>query len=420
MMRALKGAVASVLTVCAAASGASGAVGIDEVLRTARHAHPFQAAEQKAAQIAGSGGNTPLIDNIQFQAALQEKPNPEQKYSVRLSPRAPGETAAQGRLLESLENRERAEARLTLLQELRARYDAVTQLKILGDRKTALQALHQVHQAMAGWARKSVQANPPQVKTLLDADSRVDETQLKLSAVESELESVRLRIAGFFASAKGAPEQVHDLALSDFPPPAQLQEIGIQAAEGASDTSRNIHLSYAAERSREALSDYETDRAKSHRYFKFVDVGVENKKKEQSVFLELGFSLPFIRADRVSNTQKLSKALSEENQLQRQRFELAEQIAALKNKLRQTARSIAAMSDSDAARRLRKYETIYAKMRGGASIELLVREKTLERTLVLADLQSDFIIAYLDLLSATGALVASPLKNYLSKNLELL
>ena len=361
--------------------------------------------------------NTPMFDRIEVRTETDGFDMSRQQYSVRFYPSGWRETESGRRVHLATAALNRAELDLLIHQALVKRYLFVVNL--LFDRKILVlkAALGVVLDDTINVLRQKRTSLDFDLDDLVEAES--DRMQLTLERIEleSSIGSAEDRIRAY----TGTDGPLHiDLTRL---PGIEMIETMMREKDPLADDG-NVYLQNSRLEAELARSRYLLEASESRRYLRFFETAYDSQRSDdpaEAYSLQLGVRLPFVNPDRLDINRRHLGQLREKGRHLALRNELSERATFLSrdlNRLIKQHKILAQKRQED--RRSSRLDT-YRQYGGTDPLILLrIKEIGLLEDVQLADTGRDLYTRYVEWLDLSGKLSEKPLKNYLSRNLEVL
>jgi len=363
--------------------------------------------------------NTPIFDRIEIRTETDEFDISRQQYSVRLYPNGWKETENGTKVHHATMTWNRAQLDLLVHQLLVKRYLLVIDFLFNRNLLTLKEQLDAVFDDRINVLHQRSSSLDFDINDLIETES--DQTRLKLELIE--LESNKDSIEDQIRAYTQIKESIDiDIDTGNLPG-IDMIEAMIREGDPLSD-DRNIYLVNARSRAELAQSQYLLEIAESKKYISFFETAYDYQQREDSAkafSLGFGIRLPFVNTNRLDINQSHLKQLGEKGRYLDLKNELSDKISFLFRDLNRLFKQHRILSEKKKGNQPFSPLNIYRQYKGIDPLILLkIREIGLSTDIRYANIDRDLYIKYIEWLDISGMLSEKPLKNYLSKNLEVM
>lgn len=361
--------------------------------------------------------NTPMFDRIEVRTETDEFDISRQQYSLRLYPNGWKETENGKKVHHATISWNRAQLDLLVHQALVERYLLVVNL--LSDRSilTLKEQLGVVLDDRINVLHQRSGTLGFDIDDLIETES--DRTRLKLELIEleSDIGSIEDQIR-----VHTRTREAIDIDIGSLPGIGMIETM-IRGGGSLSD-DRNIYLVNDRLRAELAQSQYQLEISESRRYVSFFEAAYDGRQRQDSTraySLGFGVRLPFVNPNRLDINRRHLRQLREKGRYLDLKNELSNEMSFLSRDLNRLFRQHLILSEKKKENRRSSPIDIYRQYEGIDPIILLkIKEISILDDIRHASIGRDLYLEYIEWLNISGMLSEKPLKNYLSKDLEII
>lgn len=381
----------------------------------------------------------PYIQDVEFQIRNEAFDVRRQRYTVQVSPKAPGEEGASRDLLKRLSDRNRGTFELLRNEALKSRYGIVL---------NAMEgsALARLYEGLAKLENERIRVLERQSVTdafdlgdILRAEAsltRHRERAEEARALEAQaLERARVALNGGAEAPEGREVSGFD-TIGIVSVESVLRRLdALEAVVGAQDPD-NVHLRGAHDDAATTDARYRLALAENRRFLRFVEFGYDHGRRlnelddrdrgrpydlDRAYLVEVGFRLPWIGGDRGEVVRRRAETLNRQAELQHDAVRVAADLREELRRIRALAARHAALearvAELDIPARLERYTALGA---ADPLVILTLRQAQWENALRREEVRFEILRRYIDAADLAGALSRRPVRNLLSAQGEAL
>jgi hypothetical protein len=372
----------------------------------------------------------PMLDNMEFRLRNESFDMNATRYTLRLQPRGFGETrAANGYVAIFFKSNQRKE-QLVKNKALRDRYiqilDHMEQREVEEITKELIVVYEDRIKVME---KRKGDVDAFDFNDLIEGEDRNTQTHTELFELKRMTFGARASIAA----------SLHDSLFGDFDTSGFVDVDSVIAAvenhQFSFDTN-NVSLDYFRLRLQMVGARYDLEKAEGRKYISFVGFSYDNgrmldemvRRSEDkrynlasSYALELGLTIPDLTLARHDLARRKADYLTEKEDFEKLKLELTTQVEKdqqdLLSFIAQYRFLKARENEVDATSSLKKY----LQMSGVDPLVLLsIKESIVKNHIEIAKLKYSILRNYIQVIDMAGELSRPPLKNFLSRNNEII
>lgn len=360
--------------------------------------------------------NTPWLDRIEFRTETDEFDITRQQYSVRLYPNGWKETENGNKAHHATMMWNRAQLDLLVHRVLAERYHLVIELLFSRNILTLKRQLGVVFDDRINVLHRKSSSLDFDIDDLIETESDRIRLKVQLIGLESSIGGLQDRIRAYTRTKEPIEMDTGSL------PGIGMIETLIRGRGGRSDDG-NIHLVNGRLRIALAQSRYDLEISESRRYFRFFEMAYDYQQRANSTkaySVGFGIRLPFVNSNRSDINRRHLIQLREEGRYLDLKNDVSDEISLLSRDLEGLFRQHRVLSEKREENRQASPLDTYRQYEGIDPLILLkIREISLLEDIRHADIGRDLYVKYIEWLDVSGRLSEKPLKNYLSRNLEI-
>jgi hypothetical protein len=389
---------------------------INEFLLTAANDTLLEYEKEKIDFLSSSSSNTPFLDRVELRTQTEESDLNKQSYSVRFYPKGFGSTSAGKEVHAATIESAELQHGLSLHQALKTRYLLIVALLHTQKELSLIRRLSDVLKDKVMVLEKLGNDRSFDINELISAGDKFTKTQLEIIELESNAEQIKNTIqTGFPVESRIA---FADVTLTGIDMIRDLTQDLITVS-----VTENIYFKNSSLDIKLAQSRYNLEKAENRKVVSFLEASYDDKERRNTdaFFFEIGIRLPFINSNRLDINRRKVRLLTAQERKSRLEQELKQNIETCSANITMLLKQHDVLSDKKKQASTELSIKAYAQIEGADPLALLkMKESIIKRDLSAVKISRGLFTNYIELLDVSGRLSHKPLKNYLSKNQELL
>lgn len=399
------------------ATEVSGKLTINSFLGTAEKDYRLQNHREIVDYLEGAPSSTPYVDKIEFRTETDEFDVSKQKYALRFYPKGWGETEYTDKLAETAKRSNQIEHEAYFNTALKQRYNLVLAYCEAASLLKLKKSLLNVYDDRIQVLRRQSQQNLDfHIDLLIEAEDQYINLELDLVKLENSMSSIVENIK--IASDSDTIIDFHEKQMAGI----EIVEWVISDMEKNS-TPENINLLDQKLKIELSKNKYQLEKSKNKDYLSFLQVSHdtdESDNVEKAYSVRLGFKLPFINPDRDEVNRRKITYMKEKLKYEDEKREASEKIISLTRSLQRLIHQYHILADRKENGNSKISFKTYRNMEGMNPLNLLkIKESMIAGDIQLNNINYQILSRYIELIDVKGKLSRKPLKNYLSKTMEM-
>jgi len=390
---------------------------INSFLVTAENDYSLKNHQELLDYLETATSSTPYIDKIEFRSNSEDFEIAKQRYALRFYPKGWGETRYNNRLTESIYNAFTLEHEVYYNKALRKRYRLIIDYLESMNLIRVMQELQAVYEDRISVLKKQVGTLSFDVSEYITAETEYTELQLDLVKIENKLTGIVHKI--HLTADCEAEISFNEMKL------IRVEEIvcEIDSLEFNPD-SDNIYLRDRINKIEIARIKYNIDKAQERDYLSYFELEYDRdnyQEPERAYSIDFGFRLPFINSDREDINRRKVNYIEEKLKYEDEKRATSERIKSTLRSLNRFINQYKLITDRKANDDARSPLETYMQMEGINPLNLLeIRESIINNDLQQDKIYYSILYDYVELMDLMGKLSEKPLRNYISKGMEII
>ncbi len=375
--------------------------------------------EEKVSFLKKSLSRTPIINEIELRAKVEDFDDIKKSYTVRVKPNGLDEIVMGNKANDTTLRYNIAKLELLKNNALKDRYHNVIDYMYTRQRIELNRKLIVLYTDRINVLNRSINSLNFDAKDLIEAED--DMIQIKIDMIELENKIVELE-----DEINGNIGWEQDIAFNS-DRIASIRDIEERVSMHPGNIpNRNIHLVSSELSFKLAENNYNLEKAGNKRFINFIEASYDHDltewdAKEKAFSVGLGIKLPIVNPNKLETHKKRLELFQEKSNYENRQKEIAEEQVRLLRDLK---------------RLIKQYYLLIGKKEGGSSetsfkkfrkvegvnplILLKLKESSLKTDISLEKVKFQIYTKYINLLDASGRLSKKPFNNYLYRGLEMI
>jgi len=362
--------------------------------------------------------NTPLLDRIEIRTETDDFDLSRQQYAFRVYPMGWRETEKGKEVHRAMLKSNRVRLDLLVHEELVVRYmlivDHLFEPRLLALKQRLSVVLEDRISVLRRQAVLAQRVNVD-IDDLVEAERDQTSLALELIGLAGDTEDRGNRIRAL--TQISGPLGVDDLELPDL---AVIEELVQQEADLIRDD--NIYLQNASARAALTESQYLLQKVQDEGIISFLQASYDHQLRDdpsRAYSLRLGIRLPLGSSNRLDTNRRHLRHLRERGQYEDLKRDVSRQLSLLTRDMTRQIRQCRILLEKREEREGSSTLKIYRRLEGIDPLILLkLRESDIRSEIAMANLEHSLYTTYVQWLDTTGMISRTPLKNFLSGDLE--
>lgn len=389
----------------------------NKFLSTSYSDYSLESQREVLEYLENSTSSTPYMDKIEFRTFSKDFEISKQKYALRFYPKGWSETKYNNLLTASIMDAYSVEHQVYFNKALLRRYRLILDFLETTEQLRVTQELQDVFDDRLSVLRQQTGTLAFDVGEYIQAENKYTNLQLDLVKLKNKLTGIVHKI---HIAADSISEISFDsdglVDIEDI-----VREIDSLKLNPDSD---NIYLKDRKNKIERAKIKYNIEKAQERDYLSFFQLEYDrdnyNKKNKKAYSFDIGFRLPFINSDRENINRRRVNYIEEKLKYEGEKRATSERIESNIRSLSRLINQYRIVTDKKANSDARSPLEAYMKMEGINPLSLLeIRESIINNDRQQSQIFYSILFNYVELMDLVGKLSEKPLKNYISKGMEI-
>jgi len=364
-----------------------------------------------------ASSSTPYVDKIEIRSSSQDFLLEKQKYALRFYTKGWGETKYNHMLAESIEEAFSVEHDVYYCKALRKRYTLILEYLESINHLQVMRELQEVYEDRINVLKQQTGNLSFDVGEYIRAESQHTELQLDLVKIENKL--------------TGIIHKIHLLSGSDSE--ISFTDKKLVEVEEIVKTLGNIEIAFAPEnvylrdrknKIKRARIKYNIEKSQDRDYLSYVQLEYDRDnytKPNRAFSIDFGVKLPFIKSDQEDINRRKVNYIEEKLNYEDEIRDASERNKSILRSLNRYVDQFNILANKKANGDAQNPLDTYMKMEGINPLSLLeIRESIIKNDLQQNQIYYSILYNYVELMDLTGKLSENPLRNHLTKGMELI